>query len=102
MAEDEFTPKLGKPRARGSKSGKRYAHQVLAAVNRAGGRAARKSGAGLGRIGRGGAPAAALAGRGRSSSRSAAASSSRRASSAWPGRGWTRRAPTCVTSSATA
>ena len=70
MAEDEFTPKLGKPRASGSKSAKRYAHQVLAAVNRAGGRAARKSGAGLGRIGRGGAPAAALAGRGRSASRS--------------------------------
>jgi type IV secretory pathway VirD2 relaxase len=71
MADDEFTPRLGKPRARGSKSAKRYAHQVLAAVNRAGGRSARKSGAGLGRIGRGGAPAAALAGRGRSSSRSA-------------------------------
>ncbi|MQX37633.1 relaxase/mobilization nuclease RlxS [Roseospira navarrensis] len=70
MAEDEFTPKLGKPRSRGSKSAKRYAHQVLAAVNRAGGRAARKSGAGLGRIGRGGAPAAALAGRGRSALRS--------------------------------
>ncbi len=54
MAEDEFEPRLGKPRSRGSKSNKRYAHQVLAAVNRAGGQAARKPGSGLGRIGRGG------------------------------------------------
>ncbi len=70
MAEDEFEPRLGKPRARGSRSGKRYAHQVLAAVNRAGGRAPRKPRSGLGRIGRGGAPAAALDSRDRSASRS--------------------------------
>lgn len=60
MAEDEFEPRLGKPRSRGSRSGKRYAHQVLAAVNRTGGRAPRTE---FGRIGRRDAPAAALAGR---------------------------------------
>jgi hypothetical protein len=36
MADDAFEPKLGKPRSRGGKSAKRYAHQAAAAINRTG------------------------------------------------------------------
>ncbi|WP_339864892.1 relaxase/mobilization nuclease RlxS [Paremcibacter congregatus] len=57
MKDDDFKPKVGVPRARGGKRGKRYAHQLLAAINRAGGRSTRK---GRGNFGRGGAMAAAL------------------------------------------
>ncbi|WP_192385901.1 relaxase/mobilization nuclease RlxS [Mesorhizobium silamurunense] len=59
MTDDEFRPKLGKIGSRGSKAGKRFASQVRAAVNRAGGRS---QGAGCfagSRVGRGG-PAATL------------------------------------------
>lgn len=63
MKDDDFKPKVGTPRARGSKSGKRYAHQLLAAINRAGGRQKRKSGGS--NFGRGGAMAAALVSRDR-------------------------------------
>lgn len=62
MKDDDFKPKVGVPRARGSKSGKRYANQLLAAINRAGGRSTRKGG---GNFGRGGAMAAALISRDR-------------------------------------
>src|SRR5690554_1907233 len=63
MTDDDFEPRLGKIRSRGSKRGKRYAHQLLAAINRAGGRAARKPGSNLSRIGRGGAMSATLSSR---------------------------------------
>jgi len=36
MADDKFEPRLGKLRVRGGKGGKRYAHQVAAAINRTG------------------------------------------------------------------
>ncbi|RRH92164.1 DUF3363 domain-containing protein [Mesorhizobium tamadayense] len=59
MKDDEFRPKLGKIGSRSTKAGKRYAGQVQAAINKAGGRpqhGARFNGS---RAGRGG-PAAAL------------------------------------------
>ncbi|RUU25249.1 relaxase/mobilization nuclease RlxS [Mesorhizobium sp. M6A.T.Ce.TU.016.01.1.1] len=65
MADDEFRPKLGKIGSRGSKAGKRYAGQVRAAVNRAGGQpqpGGRFTGS---RTGRGGAAAALLKSRDR-------------------------------------
>ena len=37
MCGDDFEPRLGKIRNRTPKSGKRYAHQVLVAINLAGG-----------------------------------------------------------------
>lgn len=52
MNEDDFRPKLGK--TRGRDSGKRYAYQLRAAINRAGGRSSRKGGFTGKRIGRGG------------------------------------------------
>jgi len=53
--DDDFKPKLGKPRARGSKGGRKFLHQVLAASNlaRGGAGGARKSGFTGSRIGRG-------------------------------------------------
>ncbi|MDF1628011.1 MAG: relaxase/mobilization nuclease RlxS [Parvibaculaceae bacterium] len=53
--DDDFKPKLGKPRARGSKAGRKFLHQVLAASNlaRGGAGSARKSGFTGVRIGRG-------------------------------------------------
>jgi hypothetical protein len=51
--DDEFEPRLGRIRSHGSKSDKRYAHQLRAAVNRAGGKQTRKPGSTLSRIGRG-------------------------------------------------
>lgn len=60
MMDDDFEPRLGKIRARGSKGDKRYAHQLRAAINRAGGKQRRKTGFAGGRIGRGGAIGAAL------------------------------------------
>lgn len=60
MWEDEFEPRLGKIRNRASKTGKRYAHQVLAAINRAGGQHTRKGGFNGSRIGRGGTIASVL------------------------------------------
>ncbi|RUT87259.1 hypothetical protein EOD23_36975, partial [Mesorhizobium sp. USDA-HM6] len=60
MQDDEFRPRLGKIGSRGSQVGKRYAGQVRAAINRAGGRQGR-GGRFIGsRIGRGGAAAAVL------------------------------------------
>lgn len=63
MTEDDFEPWLGHVRSRGSKAEKRFSHQVLAAVNRAGGRHIKKSGFSGNRIGRGGAVASMLANR---------------------------------------
>jgi len=65
MTDDDFEPRLGRIRARGSKDDKRYAHQVRASINRAGGEHRRKPGFTGSRGGRGGAMAAALAGRDR-------------------------------------
>ncbi|MER8898555.1 MULTISPECIES: relaxase/mobilization nuclease RlxS [unclassified Mesorhizobium] len=65
MQDDEFTPRLGKIGWRGSKAGKRYAGQVQAAVNRAGGRSGRGSRFIGSRVGRGGAAAAVLRARDR-------------------------------------
>ncbi|MDX8437665.1 relaxase/mobilization nuclease RlxS [Mesorhizobium abyssinicae] len=65
MTDDEFRPKLGKIGSRGSKAGKRFAGQVQAAINRAGGRSplgGRFTGS---RIGRGGAATALLKSRDR-------------------------------------
>lgn len=65
MKDNEFRPKVGKIGSRGSKAGKRYAGQVRAAINRAGGahlRGGRFSGS---RAGRGGAAAALLKSRDR-------------------------------------
>jgi type IV secretory pathway VirD2 relaxase len=64
MSEEDFEPRLGRLRSGGSKAGKRYSHQVLAAVNRAGGRAVRKGGF-TGKFGRGGAMGALLVNRDR-------------------------------------
>lgn len=52
--ENEFHPRLGRPK-RQSLTSKRYAHQVRAAINRAGGRTGRKSkftGSRIGRVAR--------------------------------------------------
>ncbi|WP_442755621.1 relaxase/mobilization nuclease RlxS [Methylocystis sp. JAN1] len=65
MTDDDFEPRLGRIRSHGSKRDKRYAHQLRAAINRAGGKQTRKPGSTLSRIGRGGAIGAALASRDR-------------------------------------
>lgn len=64
MDEEEFVPKLGKMGSRGLKPRRKYAHQVLAAINRAGGRRRSKGFTGR-RIGLGGAMGAVLASRDR-------------------------------------
>ncbi|MUT27291.1 MULTISPECIES: relaxase/mobilization nuclease RlxS [Mesorhizobium] len=65
MQDDEFRPKLGKIGSRGSKAGKRYAGQLRAAINRAGGKATRGGRFTGSRMGRGGAAAAVLRSRDR-------------------------------------
>ncbi|MDX8494177.1 relaxase/mobilization nuclease RlxS [Mesorhizobium sp. VK22B] len=65
MQDDEFRPRLGKIGSRGSKAGKRYAGQLRAAINRAGGKAPRGGRFTGTRIGRGGAAAAVLRSRDR-------------------------------------
>ncbi|RWA77059.1 relaxase/mobilization nuclease RlxS [Mesorhizobium sp.] len=65
MKDDEFRPKLGKIGARGSKAGKRYAGQLRAAINRAGGRPQHGGRFTGSRAGRGGAAAALLKSRDR-------------------------------------
>ncbi|MDX8456775.1 relaxase/mobilization nuclease RlxS [Mesorhizobium sp. VK9D] len=65
MSDDEFRPKLGKIGSRGSKAGKRYAGQVRAAINRAGGKPSRGGRFTGSRTGRGGAAAALLKSRDR-------------------------------------
>jgi type IV secretory pathway VirD2 relaxase len=65
VKDDEFRPKLGKIRSRGSKAGKRYANQLLAAINRAGGKHARGGRFTGSRAGRGGAAAVLLKSRDR-------------------------------------
>jgi len=67
MDEEEFVPQIGKMRSRGLRTRRKYAHQVLAAINRAGGRHVRKGYSGK-RFGRGGATGIILAGRDRFSS----------------------------------
>ncbi|MFA4994125.1 MAG: relaxase/mobilization nuclease RlxS [Bdellovibrionales bacterium] len=61
MDEEEFVPQLGKMRSRGLKARRKYVHQVLAAINRAGGLQPRRSNFTGRRIGRGGAMASVLA-----------------------------------------
>jgi type IV secretory pathway VirD2 relaxase len=61
MTEDDFEPILGKIGNRGLRTGRRYSHQLLAAINRAGGRTG-KTGS-RSRIGRGGGIGAVLASR---------------------------------------
>ncbi|KUM26736.1 hypothetical protein AU467_19595 [Mesorhizobium loti] len=65
MQDDEFGPRLGKIGSRGSQAGKRYAGQVRAAINRAGGKASRGGRFTGSRVGRGGAAAAVLRARDR-------------------------------------
>ncbi|KUM26942.1 conjugal transfer protein TraI [Mesorhizobium loti] len=65
MQDDEFRPRLGKIGSRGSKAGKRYAGQVRAAINRAGGSAGQGGRFTGSRTGRGGAAAAILGSRDR-------------------------------------
>ncbi|MBA1142335.1 relaxase/mobilization nuclease RlxS [Mesorhizobium neociceri] len=65
MQDDEFRPKLGKIGSRGSEAGKRYAGQLRAAINRAGGRPRRGARFTGSRTGRGGAAAALLKSRDR-------------------------------------
>ncbi|MDX8529106.1 relaxase/mobilization nuclease RlxS [Mesorhizobium sp. MSK_1335] len=65
MQDDEFRPKLGKIGSRGSKAGKRFAGQVRAAINRAGGKPHRGGRFTGSRSGRGGAAAALLKSRDR-------------------------------------
>jgi hypothetical protein len=60
MDDDDFRPRLGKIRSQGSVKGKRYTHQLLAAINRAEGRSKRMSGFSGKRLGRGGTMAATL------------------------------------------
>lgn len=62
MKEDDFEPRLGKIGNRGYRTGRRYSHQLLAAINRAGGRHRRKGSSGK-RIGRGGGIGAILGSR---------------------------------------
>ncbi len=64
MDEEEFVPQLGKIGSRGLRMRKRYASQVLAAINRAGGRHVRKGFTGK-RFGSGGTVGAVLASRDR-------------------------------------
>ncbi|PBB54814.1 MULTISPECIES: relaxase/mobilization nuclease RlxS [Mesorhizobium] len=65
MQDDEFRPKLGRIGSRGSKAGKRFASQVRAAINRAGGRPQGGGRFNGSRAGRGGAAAALLKSRDR-------------------------------------
>ena len=65
MIDDEFRPKLGKIGSRGPKAGKRFASQVRAAINRAGGGSQRGGRFTGSRAGRGGAAAALLKSRDR-------------------------------------
>ena len=65
MNDDDFRPKVGRIRSRGSKAGKRYVGQVLAAINRAGGKHLRGRRFTGSRTGRGGAVAALLKSRDR-------------------------------------
>ncbi|WFP65643.1 relaxase/mobilization nuclease RlxS [Mesorhizobium sp. WSM4904] len=65
MKNDEFRPKLGKIGSQGSKAGKRFAGQVRAAINRAGGKPRRGGRFTGSRAGRGGAAAALLKSRDR-------------------------------------
>ncbi|CDX38048.1 conjugal transfer protein TraI [Mesorhizobium sp. LCM 4577] len=65
MQDDEFRPRLGRIGSRGSKAGKRYAGQLRAAINRAGGKATRGGRFTGSRMGRGGAAAAVLRSRDR-------------------------------------
>ncbi|MDX8449637.1 relaxase/mobilization nuclease RlxS [Mesorhizobium captivum] len=65
MTDDEFRPKLGKIGSRGSKAGKRFAGQLRAAINRAGGQSRRGGRFTGSRVGRGGAAAALLKSRDR-------------------------------------
>ncbi|MDD4616380.1 MAG: relaxase/mobilization nuclease RlxS [Alphaproteobacteria bacterium] len=64
MTEDEFEPWLGKIGNRGFRTGRRFAHQVIAAINRAGGRIRRTGFTGK-RLGRGGTVGALLLSRDR-------------------------------------
>ncbi|MDX8501821.1 relaxase/mobilization nuclease RlxS [Mesorhizobium sp. VK4C] len=65
MTDDEFRPRLGKIGSRGSKAGKRFAGQLRAAINRAGGQSRRGNYFTGSRVGRGGAAAALLKSRDR-------------------------------------
>lgn len=65
MKDDEFGPKLGKIQSRGSKASKRYASQLRAAINKAGGESPRGRQFKGSRTGRGGAIAALLKSRDR-------------------------------------
>ncbi|RWX64266.1 relaxase/mobilization nuclease RlxS [Mesorhizobium sp. M2A.F.Ca.ET.039.01.1.1] len=65
MTDDEFRPKLGKIGSRGSKAGKRFANQLRASINRAGGKSRRGNYFTGSRVGRGGAAAALLKSRDR-------------------------------------
>ncbi|MER9442352.1 relaxase/mobilization nuclease and DUF3363 domain-containing protein [Mesorhizobium sp. M0340] len=60
MQDEEFKPSLGKIGSRGSKAGKRFAGQIRAAINRAGGGSGRRGRFIGSRAGRGGAAAAVL------------------------------------------
>ncbi|MER8703813.1 relaxase/mobilization nuclease RlxS [Mesorhizobium sp. M1273] len=65
MQDEEFKPSLGKIGSRGSKAGKRFAGQIRAAINRAGGGSGRPGRFIGSRAGRGGAAAAVLRARDR-------------------------------------
>ncbi|MER9598178.1 relaxase/mobilization nuclease RlxS [Mesorhizobium sp. M0244] len=65
MQDEEFKPSLGKIGWRGSKAGKRFAGQIRAAINRAGGGSGRRGRFIGSRAGRGGAAAAVLRARDR-------------------------------------
>ncbi|MER9382820.1 relaxase/mobilization nuclease RlxS [Mesorhizobium sp. M0578] len=65
MQDEEFKPSLGKIGSRGSKAGKRFAGQIRAAINRAGGGRGRRGRFIGSRAGRGGAAAAVLRARDR-------------------------------------
>ncbi|MDF1719239.1 MAG: relaxase/mobilization nuclease RlxS, partial [Minwuia sp.] len=62
--DDDFKPKLGKPRSRGSKGGRKFLHQVLAASNLARGGVGKSNFSGS-RIGRGAGVGRVLASRDR-------------------------------------
>ena len=62
--DDDFKPKLGKPRSRGSKGGRKFLHQVLAASNLARGSGGKSNFSGS-RIGRGAGVGRVLASRDR-------------------------------------
>ena len=62
--DDDFKPKLGKPRSRGSKAGRKFLHQVLAASNLARGGVGKSNFSGS-RIGRGAGVGRVLASRDR-------------------------------------